>query len=101
MVVTIPSDAQLILPGLLAIPLIFVARGFSVLAPPGVMRTLLPLGRLARVTLIWGGMRGGVSIALALGLPDSPERAYILAVAYIAALFSVIVQGGTIGRAIR
>lgn len=71
------------------------------LAPLGVMPTLLPLGRLAPITPIWGGLRGGISIALALGLPDGPERPYILAATYIAVLFSVIVQGGTIGRAIR
>ena len=100
-VVTIPSDTRIILLGTLTIPLIFAARCLSVLAPLGVMRTLLPLGRLAPITLIWGGLRGGISIALALGLPDGPERPYILAATYIAVLFSVIVQGGTIGRAIK
>ncbi|MBB6425339.1 sodium:proton antiporter [Sphingopyxis sp. JAI128] len=100
-VVTIPSDARLILLGLLTIPLILVARGAAVLLPLTAMRPFLSLGRLAPITLIWGGLRGGISIALALGLPDTPERPYILAATYIAVLFSVIVQGGTIGRAIK
>lgn len=99
--VTIPSDARLIILGLLAIPLILVARGAAVLLPLTAMRPFLSLGRLAPITLIWGGLRGGISIALALGLPDTAERPYILAATYIAVLFSVIIQGGTIGRAIK
>ncbi|KQN09459.1 hypothetical protein ASE85_00305 [Sphingobium sp. Leaf26] len=46
--------------------------------------------------MIWGGLRGGMSIALALGLPESPARSVVLAATYIVVLFSVIVQGGTI-----
>jgi CPA1 family monovalent cation:H+ antiporter len=48
--------------------------------------------------LIWGGLRGGISIALALGLPAGPARSVILAATYVVVLFSVIVQGGTIKR---
>lgn len=99
--VTIPADGRLILLGFAAIPLVLVARGVSVVAPLMLLRPILSLGRLAPVTLIWGGLRGGISIALALGLPDGPARAYALAATYIVVLFSVIVQGGTIERVIR
>ena len=100
-VVTIPSDMRLILLGAAAIPLVLLARGVSVLLPLAALRPFLSLGSLAPVTLIWGGLRGGISVALALGLPDGPARAFALAATYLVVLFSVIVQGGTIERVLR
>jgi CPA1 family monovalent cation:H+ antiporter len=97
-VLAISPDPSVLLAGGLAIPLVLAARFLSVAPPLAVMRRFVPLGRLALPTLIWGGLRGGISIALALSLPDGPARTVILAVAYVVVLFSVIVQGGTIGR---
>lgn len=98
--VTIPSDMRLIVLGAAAIPLVLVARAISVLLPLAALRPFLSLGRMAPVTLIWGGLRGGISVALALGLPEGPARAFALTATYIVVLFSVIVQGGTIERVI-
>ena len=100
-VITIPSDARLIVLGVAAIPLVLFARGIAVLLPLAALRPFLSLGNLAPVTLIWGGLRGGISVALALGLPEGPARAFALAATYIVVLFSVIVQGGTIERLLR
>ena len=50
--------------------------------------------------LTWGGLRGGISIALALSLPPVPERQVILAATYIVVVFSVLVQGLTIGKVV-
>ncbi|WP_156678163.1 cation:proton antiporter [Sphingomonas profundi] len=100
-VVTIPADSRLILLGLAAIPLVLVARTLAVVGPLVAIRPFLSLGRLAPVTLIWGGLRGGISVALALGLPEGPARSFALAATYIVVLFSVIVQGGTVERVIR
>lgn len=97
-VVTIPWDPRLIALGLAAVPLVLLARGIAVVAPLALLRPLLSLGRLAPLTLIWGGLRGGISVALALGLPEGPARSIALAATYIVVLFSVIVQGGTIER---
>ncbi|MDH7974191.1 sodium:proton antiporter [Sphingomonas sp. AR_OL41] len=97
-VVTIPSDLRLLALGLCAIPLVLLARTFSVTGPLLAMRPLLTLGPLAVPTLIWGGLRGGISVALALGLPDGNARSIALAATYVVVLFSVIVQGGTIAR---
>ena len=97
-VVTIPSDLRLLVLGLGAIPLVLLARAVAVVAPLVAMRPFLSLGSLAPVTLIWGGLRGGISVALALGLPDGPARSIALAATYIVVLFSVIVQGGSIER---
>ena len=87
--------------GLLAIPFAIAMRAVSVLAPLRAMRPWLDLGPLASATLIWGGLRGGISIALALSLPEGPARSIALAATYAIVLFSVIVQGGTIERVLR
>jgi monovalent cation:H+ antiporter, CPA1 family len=97
-VVTIPFDLRMVIAGVAAIPLVLAARAISVLLPLAALRPLMSLGRLAPPTLIWGGLRGGISIALALSLPEGPARSAALTATYIIVLFSVIVQGGTIGR---
>lgn len=96
--VTIPFDLRLLLVGVAAIPLVLIARAIAVLLPLAALRPFLTLGPLAPVTLIWGGLRGGISIALVLALPECPARSVALAATYIIVLFSVIVQGGSIER---
>ncbi len=95
-VVTIPTDLRLLALGAAAIPLVLAARAASVLVPLTAMRPFLSLGPLALTILIWGGLRGGISVALALGLPDGPPRSTALAATYMIVLFAVIVQGGSI-----
>ncbi|MCK0715361.1 cation:proton antiporter [Chromohalobacter sarecensis] len=51
--------------------------------------------------LTWGGLRGGISVALALGLPESDYRNTIVMVTYIIVLFSILAQGLTIGRLVQ
>ncbi|GAA4003554.1 cation:proton antiporter [Sphingomonas humi] len=99
-VVTIHLEPGSIAIGVLAIPLLLVARALSVLGPLAAMRPLLDLGRLAPPILIWGGLRGGISVALALSLPFTEERSLLLTATYFVVLFAVIVQGGTIARVI-
>ncbi len=99
-VVTIPFDARLIFVGIAAIPLVLAARAIAVMLPLRVMRPHLDLGPLAPPILIWGGLRGGISVALALSLPDGLSRSVELTATYIVVLFAVIVQGGTIARLI-
>ena len=100
-VVTLPADLRLLLLGALAIPLVIAARAGSVMGPLVLLRPVLDLGRLAPLTLIWGGLRGGISVALALSLPEGPMRSAALAATYMVVLFSVLVQGGTIERVLR
>jgi hypothetical protein len=66
-VVTIPGDIRLLVLGVAAIPLALTARAVSVIFPLRVIRPKHRYGLVAPVTLIWGGLRGGISIALALG----------------------------------
>ncbi len=100
-VVTIPADPRLLIVGVAAIPLVLLARAVSVFLPLTALLPWLKLGSLAPTTLIWGGLRGGISVALALSLPEGPARSTALAATYVIVLFSVIVQGGSIERLLR
>jgi monovalent cation:H+ antiporter, CPA1 family len=86
--------------GVITIPLVLAARAISVGLPLAAWRTLLPF-RLAFPVMTWGGLRGGISIALALSLPSGPMKDVLLAATYVVVLFSVLAQGGTIGGVVR
>lgn len=96
-VVLISRQTDLLLFGLVAIPLALFARWLSVSLPLVMLRGRIDLGTLAVPTLVWGGLRGGISIALALSLPSGPFRTPIVAATFVIVLFSVIIQGGSIG----
>lgn len=100
-VVLVTRQPALLLFGVLAIPLALGARWLSVSVPLILLRARINLGRLAAPTLVWGGLRGGISIALALSLPPSAYRTPLVAATFVIVLFSVIIQGGSIGGLIR
>lgn len=95
-VIAVVADGKLAVAGVITIGIVLAARAISVGLPLTAMKRWIDMGPLAFPTLVWGGLRGGISVALALSLPDSPVRNVILAVTYAVVLFSVIVQGGTI-----
>ena len=88
-----------------SIPIVLVARLVSVGLPLLLLRRIQSLGRPAVPILWWGGLRGGVSIALALSIPrellGKDAHELILAATYASVFFSVLVQGSTIGRLAR
>lgn len=86
--------------GLMTVPLILAARAVSVGGPLLFWRRLLPF-RLAFPVMTWGGLRGGISIALALSLPNGPVKDVLVAATYVVVLFSVVIQGGTIGGLVK
>jgi CPA1 family monovalent cation:H+ antiporter len=51
--------------------------------------------------LVWGGLRGGISVALALSLPTGAERDVVLTLTYCVVVFSILVQGLSIGHVVR
>ena len=78
------------------IALVLAARWLSVALPLRLLPAL-HLGPLAMPALVWGGLRGGIPIALALALPPGPHREPLLMASFVVVLFSVVVQGGSVG----
>jgi CPA1 family monovalent cation:H+ antiporter len=93
------GEAGLLAFGLLAIPLVLAARVISVGGPLMLWPKSLPFRETFPV-MVWGGLRGGISIALALSLPFGEHTNLLISATYIVVLFSVLVQGATIGRVI-
>ncbi len=81
-----------------AILVILIARGLSVLVPVIFLRRTLNVNYNNVGILTWAGVRGGISIALALSIPDSKYREVIEAGCYFIVIFSVVVQGLTLNK---
>ncbi len=100
-ILVLTFSRSLLLAGLLAIPAILLARWISVIVPlrlVGRKHEFLP--GTARI-MAWGGLRGGISVALALSLPVGPQREIVLAITYIIVVFSILVQGLSLERVVR
>ena len=87
--------------GLIMIPLVLLARLAAVWVPVSIMRRYREFSPMAVSILTWGGLRGGISVALALSLPPGEVRDVLLTVTYIVVAFSIIVQGLTIGPLVK
>jgi monovalent cation:H+ antiporter, CPA1 family len=86
---------------LLAIPIVLSARWLSVAAIIGPLGGATTQSKGAISVLTWGGLRGGILVAMALSLPASDSRSLILTLTYFVVVFSILVQGPTVGRVIR
>jgi CPA1 family monovalent cation:H+ antiporter len=100
-VVAIAKDAGHLGVGLAAIVLVLAARAVAVGLPMVALTRWTDFTPGAFPMLVWGGVRGGISVALALSLPEGPVKDTILTATYVVVVFSVVVQGSTIRRAVR
>ncbi|THF68346.1 sodium:proton antiporter [Deinococcus sp. Arct2-2] len=97
-VVVVKFSGEALLLGVLAIPLVLISRAASVQVPfvlLGQRQNWLPF---TRRLMIWGGLRGAISVALAFTVPPGPQRELFLVLTYVVVVFSIIVQGLTVGK---
>lgn len=92
---------EYVIAGLLAIPLVLVCRYLSLLIPIKFFEKKLDFIPRTNLVMTWGGLRGGISIALALGLSDEMHRDAFLVITYIVVVFSIIGQGLTVEKLIK
>jgi CPA1 family monovalent cation:H+ antiporter len=83
------------------IPAVLLARYISVGLPVTLLKRVRAFSPRVVEILTWGGLRGGISVALALSLPPVPEREVIVVITYAVVVFSILVQGLTIGALVR
>jgi CPA1 family monovalent cation:H+ antiporter len=87
--------------GLVAVPLVLAARFISVSLPLRLLRRQGSWQDKTSLILTWGGLRGGLAVAMALSIPRSNWRDAIVTITYVIVIFSILVQGLTLGRLVR
>jgi CPA1 family monovalent cation:H+ antiporter len=100
-VVSVPLGGLDLAAGGIAIGLALVGRAVSIVVPATLLHLRDVLAPHALAVLTWGGLRGGISVALALSLPMGAPRAHLLPVCYAVVVFTIIVQGLTMPRLVR
>ncbi len=91
-------DMSFIIAGVVSIVLVLLARFLSLIIPVQIFSKRLEFLPYTSTIMTWGGLRGGISIALALSLGDDMNRDLFLTVTYVVVVFSIIVQGLSIGK---
>ncbi len=94
----LPHDLISVTAVFFLIPMVLLARYLTVGGTIQILRRFRWFERGTVRILTWSGLRGGISVALALSLPPGPERETIIAVTYVVVAFSILVQGLTVGR---
>ncbi|MBC8754226.1 sodium:proton antiporter [Kordia sp. YSTF-M3] len=97
----IAFEVKYIVAGLLAIPIVLACRYMSLLFPIKFFEKKLDFVPKTNLIMTWGGLRGGISIALALGLTNDMHRDLFLVITYVVVIFSILVQGLTVGKLVK
>lgn len=100
-VLVLTSDINSWLAALIMIPLVLMSRLVCVAVPVSLMKLKRTFSPDAIKIMTWGGLRGGISVALALSLPLGSERDTLLIATYAVVIFSIVVQGLTIHRLVK
>ncbi|NQW37287.1 MAG: sodium:proton antiporter [Flavobacteriales bacterium] len=94
-------NKQYIIAGVVAIPLLLIARFLSLHYPVKFFAKKLDFVPHTNLMMTWGGLRGGISIALALSLTTEMHRDLFLVITYMVVVFSILVQGLSLGKVIK
>ena len=94
-------EGHYILSGLLAVPIVLFCRYISLWLPIKFFSKKLEFVPNTNLIMTWGGLRGGISIALALGLTQEMHRELFLVITYIIVVFSIVGQGLTVDAVVR
>lgn len=100
-ILVLTFDSSYLVAGLIAIPILLFSRYFSLLLPIKLYAKKLNFVPKTNLIMTWGGLRGGISIALALSLTQNMERELFLVITYVIVVFSIIIQGLTVGKLIK
>ncbi|NAS32544.1 sodium:proton antiporter [Flavobacteriaceae bacterium R38] len=94
-------DTKYLVAGLITIPVVLIARYLSLLLPINFFKKKLDFVPKTNVVMTWGGLRGGISIALALSLTQIMNRDLFLFITYIVVVFSILIQGMSIEKLVK
>ena len=94
-------EPEFLMAGLLAIPIALICRYASLIIPVNIFAKRLDFVPNTNLIMTWGGLRGAISIALALGLTYEMHRELFLVMTYVVVIFSIIVQGLTVGKLVK
>jgi len=94
-------EPEFVMAGLLAIPIALICRYASLIIPVNIFAKRLDFVPNTNLIMTWGGLRGAISIALALGLTYEMHRELFLVMTYVVVIFSIIVQGLTVGKLVK
>jgi CPA1 family monovalent cation:H+ antiporter len=100
-ILSLTWSGQIVTFALIAIPITLAARFISVSLPLSILKIKQEFTKGTIPILAWGGLRGGISVALALSLPEGPSKPIILAATYAVVVFSIVVQGLTVKQIVR
>lgn len=100
-IVLIKFEQPYLIAGLLAIPITLLSRYISLAMPIALLKKRLEFIPRTDIIMTWGGLRGGISIALALSLLATMPRDQIVAMTYIIVVFSIVVQGLTVEKVVK